>query len=146
MKKLKFIKLFEQFSSSEYDRILDIYNEYGEEGMSKEEKEYLKSGGQTKIPDYVKDWGRSLIKIINKYGSSSDKMINMNEVIALPINNFFEYVYTIAPNGNKEELEKVKPIVSAYIDASNERYRSFNFMDNLQKLNKHFKVDNSFRW
>ena len=41
----------EQFDSDYYDIILDLYNEVGLEGMSDEEIEYLKSGGQSNIPD-----------------------------------------------------------------------------------------------
>ena len=41
----------EQFDMDYYDIILDLYNEVGLEGMSDEEIEYLKSGGQSNIPD-----------------------------------------------------------------------------------------------
>ena len=43
--------LFEQFDTDYYDIILDIYNEVGLEGMTDEEIEYLKSGGQSNVPE-----------------------------------------------------------------------------------------------
>jgi hypothetical protein len=41
----------EQFDTDYYDIILDIYNEVGLEGMTDEEIEYLKSGGQSNVPE-----------------------------------------------------------------------------------------------
>jgi hypothetical protein len=41
----------EQFDSEYYDIILDLYNEVGLEGMTDEEIEYLKSGGQSNVPE-----------------------------------------------------------------------------------------------
>ena len=41
----------EQFDYDYYDIILDLYNEVGIEGMTDDEVEYLKSGGQSNIPD-----------------------------------------------------------------------------------------------
>jgi hypothetical protein len=41
----------EQFDLEYYDIILDLYNEVGLEGMSDEEIEYLKSGGQSNVPE-----------------------------------------------------------------------------------------------
>jgi len=41
----------EQFDYDYYDMILDLYNEVGIEGMTDDEVEYLKSGGQSNIPD-----------------------------------------------------------------------------------------------
>jgi hypothetical protein len=40
----------EDFDSHIYDLILDKYNEVGLEGMSEDEIDYLKSGGETEIP------------------------------------------------------------------------------------------------
>ena len=37
-----------------YDKILDLYLEVGMEGLSKDEKEYLKSGGKTELPKKFK--------------------------------------------------------------------------------------------
>lgn len=37
-----------------YDKILDFYNEVGIEGLSNDEVEYLKSGGQTELPNRFK--------------------------------------------------------------------------------------------
>jgi hypothetical protein len=41
----------EQFDYDYYDIILDLYNEVGLEGMTDEEIEYLKSGGQSNVPE-----------------------------------------------------------------------------------------------
>ena len=41
----------EQFDSDYYDIILDLYNEVGLEGMTDEEIEYLKSGGESNVPE-----------------------------------------------------------------------------------------------
>jgi hypothetical protein len=40
----------EEFDSHIYDLVLDIYNEYGLDGMADDEIAYLKSGGETEIP------------------------------------------------------------------------------------------------
>ena len=41
----------EQFDTDYYDSILDLYNEVGLEGMTDEEIEYLKSGGESNVPE-----------------------------------------------------------------------------------------------
>ena len=41
----------EQFDADYYDIILDLYNEVGLEGMTDEEIEYLKSGGESNVPE-----------------------------------------------------------------------------------------------
>jgi hypothetical protein len=41
----------EQFDMDYYDIILDLYNEVGLEGMTDEEIKYLKSGGQSNVPE-----------------------------------------------------------------------------------------------
>jgi hypothetical protein len=41
----------EQFDSEYYDIILDLYNEVGLEGMTDEEIRYLKSGGESNVPE-----------------------------------------------------------------------------------------------
>ena len=41
----------EQFDTDYYDIILDLYNEVGLEGMTDEEIEYLKSGGESNVPE-----------------------------------------------------------------------------------------------
>lgn len=46
-------RLFEN-STPEYDEILDLYNSVGLEGMSKDEIDFLKSGGKTKLPNRFK--------------------------------------------------------------------------------------------
>jgi hypothetical protein len=41
----------EQFDADYYDIILDLYNEVGLEGMTDEEIKYLKSGGESNVPE-----------------------------------------------------------------------------------------------
>jgi hypothetical protein len=43
--------MVEQFNTDYYDSILDLYNEVGLEGMTDEEIDYLKSGGESNVPD-----------------------------------------------------------------------------------------------
>ena len=43
--------MVEQFDTDYYDSILDLYNEVGLEGMTDDEIEYLKSGGESNVPD-----------------------------------------------------------------------------------------------
>lgn len=47
---IQLIKRVISESDSYYDRILDLYNEVGMDGMSEDEIEYLKSGGTTELP------------------------------------------------------------------------------------------------
>lgn len=49
LKRISFL-INEEFDSHIYDLILDKYNEVGLEGMSQDEIDYLKSGGETEIP------------------------------------------------------------------------------------------------
>ena len=42
--------ILKENSTPEYDEILDLYNKVGLENMSKDEIDFLKSGGQTKLP------------------------------------------------------------------------------------------------
>ena len=51
LKKIVLKLLDEQFDSDYYDIILDLYNEVGLEGMTDEEIEYLKSGGESNVPE-----------------------------------------------------------------------------------------------
>jgi len=41
----------EQFDTDYYDSILDLYNEVGLEGMTDEEIKYLKTGGESSVPE-----------------------------------------------------------------------------------------------
>jgi hypothetical protein len=42
--------ILKENSTPEYDEILDLYSEVGLENMSEDEIDFLKSGGQTKLP------------------------------------------------------------------------------------------------
>jgi len=47
---MKHLKLFEAYVEEFYNRVLDLYNETGMEGLTPEEKEYLTSGGESDVP------------------------------------------------------------------------------------------------
>lgn len=47
---MKRIKLFEAYVEEFYNRVLDMYNKSGMDGLTQEEKEYLKSGGESEVP------------------------------------------------------------------------------------------------
>ena len=47
---MRHIKLFEEYSDEHYNRVLDLYNEKGLDGMTPEEISYMKSGGENEIP------------------------------------------------------------------------------------------------
>jgi hypothetical protein len=51
LKKIVLKLLDEQFDYDYYDIILDLYNEVGLEGMTDDEIKYLKSGGESNIPE-----------------------------------------------------------------------------------------------
>jgi hypothetical protein len=51
LKKIVLKLLDEQFDYDYYDIILDLYNEVGLEGMTDEEIKYLKSGGESNVPE-----------------------------------------------------------------------------------------------
>jgi hypothetical protein len=58
--------LIKENTSKEYDEILDLYNEVGLEGMSKDEVDFLKSGGQTELPNRFKTK-----ELLNKHKETS---------------------------------------------------------------------------
>lgn len=47
--------IVEQYNEDYYNKILDLYNEVGIEGMTPDEVEYLKSGGSSETPDRFKN-------------------------------------------------------------------------------------------
>jgi|GEM_PF-5906901 len=47
---MKHIRLFEEYSEEHYNRVLDLYNEVGLEGMTPEEIAYMKRGGEIEAP------------------------------------------------------------------------------------------------
>ena len=52
---MRHIKLFEAYSEEVYNRVLDLYNGKGEDHMTPDEVAYLKSGGDTDIPDSFRE-------------------------------------------------------------------------------------------
>jgi hypothetical protein len=51
-----FRKLYEEFNSDYYDDLLDKYNDGGEESLTTDELNYLKSGGESEIPGGKEVW------------------------------------------------------------------------------------------
>ncbi len=84
--------LTEHFESHIYDMILDLYNEVGEGGMSEDELMYLKSGGESDIPERFMD-GRGEKKTAHSFfrepepGSDDDMVFESVDDIKKTINN-----------------------------------------------------------
>ena len=96
----------EDFDSHIYDLILDKYNEVGLEGMSEDEIDYLKSGGETEIPvsfrepekqSYFNDGdnetkARELMELADAQGYKLIKSETVTHVFALRF-QFTEEIY-----------------------------------------------------
>ncbi len=144
---MKHIKLFEQFSEEEMDRILDIYGEKGLDGLTPEEIEYMKSGGVSKIPEAPRTppkWKTQLDDIIK---SGMDKFTKVDSAILdLPTDDFFVFINKIYPIATPENVEAIKNTVRQYIEHDYDRSRGFDFIDNLTKLGEKIGVDPNYRW
>jgi hypothetical protein len=141
---VKHIKLFEEFSEEEMDRILDIYLEKGLDGLTPEEIEYMKSGGVSKIPEAPRTpkWKTQLDDIIK-----SGRFTKVDPAILdLPVDDFFVLINKIYPIATPENVEAIKNTVRQYIEHDYDRSRGFDFVDNLTKLGKKIGVDRNYRW
>lgn len=47
---MRYIKLFEEYSEMHFNKVLDLYNEKGYDGMTPEEIAYMRSGGESDPP------------------------------------------------------------------------------------------------
>jgi hypothetical protein len=107
----------EQYNEEYYNEILDLYNKAGIEGMSEDEIQYLKSGGESKVPSrfgddtdemnddehFIVDWMMldKLKKIVERIPRDFDfpydemeKPLNLYFVLKLKFSKkLFEYLY-----------------------------------------------------
>lgn len=104
----------EQFDMDYYDIILDLYNEVGLKGMSDDEIKYLKSGGESNIPD------RFLGGEIDIEDEESDESYDRIELFKEIMESNKHKVVDSAPDGklrivfkeSEELLEDLSGIVS----------------------------------
>jgi len=132
--------LKEQYSESEYDRILDIYNEYGEENMSQEEIDYLKSGGQSKVPSTMS----GLLKRIPSPSEPLNQSV-IDSLIHKPIPEFFAALTTRA---QKKDFDAIATLVRAYIEGNPGIQWEFEFMEKLSDFIKNNNIESppGHRW
>jgi hypothetical protein len=110
----KYIDTFKNFilkenSTPEYDEILDLYNNLGLDGMSKDEIDFLKSGGQTKLPNRFKT--RDLL---DKHKETTKSHEDWQKSIAGVSSS-----KPIIPSKNKESnliINRLKKILNEYPD------------------------------
>lgn len=96
-------RILREETNDYYDRILDLYNEVGYEGMTPDEIEYFKTGGKSKLPkkyaseisqqrydDYVTGFGTNDEIISSEWEDIYDlqKIINAQPTKVRYINNY----------------------------------------------------------
>jgi hypothetical protein len=105
--------MVEQFNTDYYDSILDLYNEVGLEGMTDEEIDYLKSGGESNVPD------RFLAGDLDiEPEEKEDKLGNIEDFKSIMENNRHKVVDTaedgklrIVFKDNEELLEEINNLL-----------------------------------
>ena len=143
---MKHIKLFEQFSEREYDRILDIYNEKGLDGLTPDEIEYLKSGGQSKIPEAPKTPPRWKTQLDDNIKSFAGKPLVVDKAILdLSVDDFFKIMDKFYPIGTPENLDEIKTMVRKYIEYDYDRSRGSDFIQGILSLRKRLGIDPNYR-
>jgi hypothetical protein len=85
----------EDFDSHIYDLILDKYNDVGMEGMDEDEIAYLKSGGETEIPQSLKKLkidddrvAKEFMKLAEAHGYKVKKFERPNDPVKITSNVF----------------------------------------------------------
>lgn len=101
--------LFEQFDTDYYDIILDLYNEVGLEGMTDEEIKYLKSGGQSNVPERFLDMDLDIDDEESEDFSGVDRF---KEVM----DGFNHKVVDTAPDGKLRVVFKDKPEIMEQLE------------------------------
>lgn len=100
------LKLIRENSTPEYDEILDLYNEVGLEGMSEDEKEFLKSGGKTKLPNRFKT--RNLL---DKHKETTKSHEDWQKSIAATSDSISgKESKPIIPSKNEESYSKIRKL------------------------------------
>ena len=92
----------EQFDADYYDIILDLYNEVGLEGMTDEEIKYLKSGGESNVPERFLD---ADLDIDYEESVDFEGLDRFKEVM----DGFNHKVVDTAPDGKLRIIFKDKP-------------------------------------
>jgi hypothetical protein len=99
----------EQFDMDYYDIILDLYNEVGLEGMTDEEIKYLKSGGQSNVPERFLDMDLDIDDEESEDFSGVDRF---KEVM----DGFNHKVVDTAPDGKLRVVFKDKPEIMEQLE------------------------------
>jgi len=94
----------EQFDSEYYDIILDLYNEVGLEGMTDEEIKYLKSGGESNVPERFLG-GDLNIDFDNEESEDMGGLDRFKEIM----DGFNHKVVDTAPDGKLRVVFREKP-------------------------------------
>jgi len=112
LKKIVMRIINEQYDSEYYDIILDLYNEVGFDGMTKDEIEYLKTGGESNVPERFLD-GDLDIDTEEEFGSDYDGLETFKEI--MDSNN--HKIVDTAPDGKLRVVFKENPeLLSDLID------------------------------
>jgi hypothetical protein len=99
----------EQFDSDYYDIILDLYNEVGFEGMTDEEIEYLKSGGESNVPERFLD---ADLDIDYEESDSFEGLDRFKEIM----DGFNHKIVDTAPDGKLRIVFKERPEILERLD------------------------------
>ena len=99
----------EQFDMDYYDIILDLYNEVGLEGMTDEEIKYLKSGGESNVPE------RFLGGDLNIDDEESEDMSGL-DIFKEIMDGFNHKVVDTAPDGKLRIVFKDRPEIMERLD------------------------------
>jgi len=99
----------EQFDADYYDIILDLYNEVGLEGMTDEEIEYLKSGGESNVPE------RFLGGDLDIDFEESDDMGGLDRFKEI-MDGFNHKVVDTAPDGKLRVVFKDRPEIMEQLE------------------------------
>jgi len=101
----------EQFDMDYYDIILDLYNEVGLEGMTDEEIEYLKSGGESNVPERFLD-GDLNIDFDDESEENYDGLDRFKEIM----DGFNHKVVDTAPDGKLRVVFREKPEIMEQLE------------------------------
>jgi hypothetical protein len=94
----------EQFDMDYYDIILDLYNEVGLEGMTDEEIKYLKSGGESNVPERFLD-GDLNIDFDDEESEDMGGLDRFKEIM----DGFNHKIVDTAPDGKLRVVFREKP-------------------------------------
>jgi hypothetical protein len=101
----------EQFDSEYYDIILDLYNEVGLEGMTDEEIKYLKSGGESNVPERFLG-GDLNIDFDDESEGDYDGLDRFKEVM----DGYNHKIVDTAPDGKLRVVFKERPEIMELLD------------------------------